>query len=626
MKSVFGRINLNNELNNQLFEDGLANLARYKKVQIQKRINSLWGFGEVLYFPFQQTESLQNKDFIIIADCRIDNRKELIAKLCITDKNITDELLILESYKKWGEECPAHLLGDFAFAIWNSSAKELFCARDHFGAKPLFYSFNGEDFIFSSEIKAILSQNDLFFSIDEQYIADTLSIIKSEKNRTTFNEIQKLPPAHSLLFKMKAPDIKPYWELTPQKQLTGNESDILSQFKEILIKSVECRIQPNLKTGAELSGGLDSSSITAVASRFTKLSTFSHILPDHQLGKIHPFKDERDFIKQLTDYCSIEDSFFITSETTGIVNTLKENIEHSGFVSQQNFAAFSDHLYQTAAKNGVSVLLSGFSGDEVITSKSGNYLLELASNNNWEEIKEDLKNQNVKKHSYYRKLGILYFKTRFPGVYTFLSRFKNKNNWWESKYENLALNKQFEEKLNIKKRYYDYYSQETGTSLQARNIERITHPHVAQRLEYSAIAARKYGIEYRYPFLDKRLIEFYLSMPPRLKARNGIVRYAIREAMKEILPEGIRLRNDKSGTTIPTVFMRMLHDADKIDDILTRAGKNPKTKGFIDIELLKNWYESLKRRSQNDRNINPGAFYNYFKMILFIEQNPGLFQ
>ena len=626
MNSIFGRINLKNELNSKLFDHGIASLAKHKKVQIQKRTNQRWGFGEVLFFPSQKTETFQNGEFIVLADCRIDNRQEIIDELCVADKNITDELIILETYKKWEEECPVHLLGDFAFAIWNNSTKELFCARDHFGTKPLFYSFNGEDFIFSSEINAILSQSDLDFSIDEQYIADTLSIIKSEKNRTTYNEIKKLPPAHSLLFKMKALEITPYWKLTPQKQLTGNESDILNQFKEILIKSVECRIQPNLKTGAELSGGLDSSSIAAIASRFTKLSTFSHILPGHQLGKIHPFKDERKFIKQLTDYCSIEDSFFITSETAGIVDALKENVEHSGFVSQQNFATFSDHLYQTAAKNSISVLLSGFSGDEVITSKSGNYLLELAVNNEWEEIKEDLKNQNIKKQSYYRKLGILYIKSRFPGMYAFLSRFKNKNNWWKSKYENLALNKQFEKKWNIKKRYYDYYLQETGTALQSRNIERITHPHVAQRLEYSAIAARKHGIEYRYPFLDKRLIEFYLSMPPRLKARNGIVRYAIREAMKEILPEGIRLRNDKSGTTIPTVFMRMLHDTDKIDDILLRAAKNPKIKSFIDIELLKNWHESLKRRSQNDRNINPGAFYNYLKLILFIEQNPELFQ
>lgn len=180
--------------------------------------------------------------------------------------------------------------------------------------------------------------------------------------------------------------------------------------------------------------------------------------------------------------------------------------------------------------------------------------------------------------------------------------------------------------MKIKNRYFDYFKKESTFFLQQHNIERINHPHVSQRLEYSAITAKKYGIEYRYPFLDKRLIEFYLSMPTLLKARNGIVRYAIREAMKEILPESIRLRNDKSGTTIPSVFFRMINDTKLIELILDRAQNNSAITMRIDIEALRSWLNRLKNRSKEDKYINPSTFYNYIKLIYFIEQNPSLFE
>ena len=560
-----------------------------------------------------------------MADCRIDTKNELHEKLELKNTSISDAQLVLESYKKWGKDCPKYLLGDFAFAIYSIENQELFCARDHFGVRPFYYYHDNDKLVFSSEITGILGQPDLKISIDEQYIADTISIIKSEKYRTTYKEIKKLPPAHYLFLNDKEIKISQYWELTPQNQVFKKDEDNIRKFKELLIESVKCRIDSNQNTGTELSGGIDSSTVTAIASNFGEISTFSHILPDDKLGKIHPFNDERNFINMLADYCKISNQNFITSEKTGSIHAIQNNIELYKEITQQSFHVFSDCLYEKVQLEKISVLLSGFGGDEVVTSKSSIYLLEIASKKLWRELKDDLKNQQFGKFQLYTTSIKYYIRITFPYLYKVITLLKRKKPGFSEKFENLALNNDFSKKMRIKERYLSIHNKKSFTS-QEKAIERITHSHVSQRLEYSSLAAKKYGVEYRYPLLDKRLIEFYMSMPIRLKARNGIGRYAIRKAIDEIVPKEIQWRNDKSGATIPTVLMRTIKDKDKILEIINQAKTNTRIKKYIDLEKYETWFYKIINRSKNkEKFINPGAFYNYLKLILFIDANPDLF-
>jgi hypothetical protein len=116
-------------------------------------------------------------------------------------------------------------------------------------------------------------------------------------------------------------------------------------------------------------------------------------------------------------------------------------------------------------------------------------------------------------------------------------------------------------------------------------------------------------------------------MPSRLKAQDGIGRFAIRKAIEGIVPEKIQWRNDKSGATIPSVFMRMIHDKEQILELINRAKNNEAVKKYIDLEEYEHWFYKLCQRSDNKQvNVNPGAFYNYLKLILFIETNPSLFE
>ncbi|MFP4025102.1 MAG: asparagine synthase-related protein [Thiohalospira sp.] len=628
MQSIFGKIFFrDNTINEKDVISALKELAFGKELKQSFHCKGNYGFGATEFFSTKYNTIDQSlwfeHPFLVIGDCRIDNRESIIKKLNLENQNISENELILRCFQQWKTDCPKYLTGDFSFAIWNVDNKELFCARDHFGVKPFNYYVDDNQFIFSTEIRGILSQQNLNLTIDQQFIADTLSIIKSEHFRSTFNEIKKLPPAHYLHLKNKKLTISPYWKLKPLKISLNNESEYLAHFKKLLFQAVERRLKDSINYGTELSGGIDSSTITSIVSQNVPVKTFSHVMPDNKLGKIHPFKDEKKYIGLLTDFCKIKERFYITSENSGIIDALENSLSLNKCIVQQNFSAFSDQLYQTAGEQNIQVLFSGFGGDEVVTSKSGNYLTEILS---YKQLKKDLKNQGFN----FFKIHLIFLKKLFKSFFpkltnTVLSLIKGKK-WWVKKYKNLALCKSFNESMDIKPRYFNYYKNIKKENLVNQSIERISHQHVAQRLEYSSLAARRFGIEYRYPLLDKDLIEFYLSMPPRLKARNGILRYTIRRAMEGFLPDEIRWRNDKSGATIPTVFMRAMYDKNTIIEIIQRAKSNPKINYYIDMDKYEKWCNNFFQRSQNNKFINPGAFFNYLKLILFIQENPSLFE
>ena len=229
----------------------------------------------------------------IIADARIDNRDELIDILGFQDQNrdkLGDSALILGAYKKWGENCSEKLLGDFAFAIWDSQQQKLFCARDHLGIRPFYYYYDPQRiFIFASEPRAILVLKQVPYRINEGRIADFLisQLEGIDKTSTFFEDVYRLPPAHSLSIKHAAMQQHQYWALEPGPELKlGSDEAYAEAFLEVFTEAVSCRLRGNGLVGSMLSGGMDSGSIVAVARKLLKekglgpLPTFSAVGPD----------------------------------------------------------------------------------------------------------------------------------------------------------------------------------------------------------------------------------------------------------------------------------------------------------------------------------------------------------
>ena len=207
----------------------------------------------------------------ITADARIDNREELQHKLSRRAEGsevITDSQLILAAYRRWNEACVDHLLGDFAFAIWDQRARALFVARDPLGCKPLYYHCRIGLFVFASSAMAVARVPAVGATLNEGRVADyrVEELEGINKTCTWYNEVSRLPPAQCGNFRVGRFRVKQYWQLRPvDLSHLNSDEDYLEAFTEVYAEAVRCRLRCNTEPASMLSGGLDSSTIVALA-------------------------------------------------------------------------------------------------------------------------------------------------------------------------------------------------------------------------------------------------------------------------------------------------------------------------------------------------------------------------
>ena len=187
----------------------------------------------------RQPASLEGR-FQIVADARLDARNELIAELQSAGQNVStiapDCDLILHAYAVWGTSCIDHLLGDFSFALWDSSARRMFCARDHFGVKPFYYAQLGAIFVFSNTLNCIRKHPAVSGKLNDLAIADFLLFdMIREPGATSFSDIHRLPPAHTLVCDPASVSLRRYWALPiKETQHYKKPCQCVEQFKELL--------------------------------------------------------------------------------------------------------------------------------------------------------------------------------------------------------------------------------------------------------------------------------------------------------------------------------------------------------------------------------------------------------
>jgi len=203
----------------------------------------------------------------LTANARIDGRQELIEKLKPpVNQSPTDAELILYAYEAWGEDCVKHLIGDFAFGIWDNRSRRLFCARDHFGVKPFFYARIGNSFIFSDTLNELRQDTRISDTLNEVAIGDYLLFgVNQDLSTTTFKDIQRLPPGHTLTVSKESSTVRRYWPPAISSQVRfRNRHSYVERFSELLTVAVEDRLRSD-RVAVSMSGGLDSTSVAAIA-------------------------------------------------------------------------------------------------------------------------------------------------------------------------------------------------------------------------------------------------------------------------------------------------------------------------------------------------------------------------
>lgn len=605
----------------------------------------LWTTPESLLekLPFANSTG----DLIITSDARIDNRDELISMLhlnkCPPDK-ITDSQLILAAYEKWKESCPEHLLGDFAFAIWDKRQQSLFCARDHLGVKPFYYYYQpSQSFLFASEIKALLCLQQVPRRLNEVRIADYLTLTMEDRAITSYQDILRLPPAHSMVVSQSGIEIRSYWELDPHREIKMDSDEAYAEkFREIFTEAVRCRLRSAFPIASQLSGGLDSSAVTCVA---------RDILAEKNKTSLHTIStifdtiiecDERPFMNAVLEQGGFI-PHYVHGDKFGPLSNLDSifRYEDEGLLGPSHFYPW---IVNRAAKElGLRISLDGFDGDTTVCH-GGSRLTELARQGNWktciQEVKAFSPHFNVSPYAAFRSYGLPYLKDLalkfrwiafFEGVRLIHKHFgvsrkllivnhglkpvvEQVRQLWQrkqTKVPNSSVSQtplvkgNFAERLGLDERIQKFgASSQKSLTVKEEHWRGLTQGILPYSLERADQYAAMFSLEARHPFMDKRLIEFCLALPADQKLYQGWGRMVMRRGLEGILPEKVQWRGGKADLSANFDDGLLNRDRQILDEVMSnQIGYLEK---YIDSDFLQAAYQRMISGNEvRDEDITP---------------------
>ena len=482
-------------------------------------------------------------------------RVEMEAKGHLFHTN-SDTEAIIHLYEEMGENCVEQLGGMFAFALWDERQQKLLLARDRIGQKPLFYSSDGADFLFASEIKAILALHRQDPELDPLAMHDYLSLRFVPAPRTFFKQVQKLPPAHTLVFQDGQIRLRCYWQLSFREKLTLSESDILDALREQLQRTVESHLISDVPVGAFLSGGLDSSLIVAILTGdlARKTKTFS-------IGVEESDFDELPFARMVAEkYRTQQVEERVSAK---LIQSLPDMIWHLDEPSDPIAAC----MFQAArlASRHVKVVLGGDGGDELFAGFDryvGARYIDIYSLMPL-PLRQGLMGPML---------------DRLSDSFTYKS-LTQKLRWVHHLSLEATAAAQYAEATcffrftQAEKRalYSDHLWKELG----GRNstvaitepfnhaeaddlLDRMLYTDFVTRLpEHSLVLTDRMsmaqGLEARSPFLDHELVEFLAKVPAKIKVQNNQPKYLMRKLAANYLPALI-LQREKQGFMLPIAY------------------------------------------------------------------------
>lgn len=488
--------------------------------------------------------------FTLVANARIDNRDELAKLLEINPfDELSDIQFIAFSFEKWGKECLKYLVGDFAFVIWDKTNKELFGARDHIGIKTLYYSIVGTQFVFSSEIKGICSFPDFSSTVNEKYFVHGFSLVSLPSTETPYTEIHQLPSGCSFTWKNEKMTIERYWEFGKKTVEIPKTVDAqIEEFNRLVDQAVECRLRTSAKIGAEVSGGLDSTGIAAIAMEKLGVGTEFY---SYCYGKSkesvweHDKKDDSEIVKKFCERYQISDYLNVVNEEDFPIETAFELLEKVYDDQEDNGVPFFTGSYLPAAqKKGVKVMLSGWGGDQVVTNSAAGLFIQKSRNRKYVDLWKSIR---MKYSIPKTMIRFGYHVVKGLNATKFFKENLNKN---QLSLKDSNLKQSLIEKYNLHKTPGDRYGLKSVDTLKEVFQKNIGFPGLEKRCYHHDLTGKHFGIEFRFPLLDVRLLNYMYSLPETTISPNYQQRFLFTNAVKDKIPyEVIALRKSKVPTT-----------------------------------------------------------------------------
>ena len=463
----------------------------------------------------------------------------------------SDTEAIIVAYEQYGTDCPKHLRGMFALAIWDEQAKSLFLARDRVGKKPLLYTETNGQLMFASEFSALVLHPDVSRDVDFEAIHHYLSFMCVPAPLTAYRAIRKLEPGHWLLWRNGEVQTERYWQLDFSNKLAISEADAGERAIELLREAVRIRLMSEVPLGAFLSGGIDSSAVVALMAQESsdRVKTFSIGFEEQDFSELH-------HARRVAEHVGADHhEFIVRPDAMEILPTL---VEHYGEPFADS-SAIPSYYVSRETRQYVTVALNGDGGDECFAGYERYAAMNLAQS--YAALPRVVRTGligNVAKAlpTFTSRRNPLAKAKRFVDAAS-LSPVERYLRWMSS----------FDEDAKYRL-YSESFRHETANLRTARFIERwfakangagiVDAALLTDTMTYLPndllvkmdIASMTVSLEARSPFLDHHLMEFAASLPEKLKLRRLTTKYLLKRVLKPIVPSE-NLTRRKMGFGVP---------------------------------------------------------------------------
>lgn len=560
--------------------------------------------------------------FKLVFDGRIDNREDLACALALPSERARDwpdSAYVLAAFEKWGEDCVPHLLGDFAFAVWDAEERALFLARDHFGKRPLVYFANERFFVFASMPSALLTNVDVPHEIDEDTLIRELTSQSRLTDRTFFRGVFQIAPAHSFCVGSKGMSSKRYWYLENVRDIRFKcDRDYVDSFRECLDTAVSCCLRTIHPIGSHLSSGWDSSSVTATAAIVLarsnqRLSAFTHVPPKN-------WAPRAEVRGQIDDEGAIATA----------VAALYPNIDHvlvpgppawnfDGLDAWAQYferprsdvtnAGWYDSLHHLARERGIRVMLTGMGGNHSISYAGLDVPGSLLRQGKLVALVRELIALRAAGRSIRNISGVTLAPLFTDTVWSWIERSLGRPDA-----RSRAVGIASAEVTASPDWKWKAKSGELGPSNLHRATRRQRMIHRSRTFDFSRIfsgSLAAWDLQHRDPATDRRIVEFCYAIPDDQYFRDGNTKWLMRRAMTGVLPNSLltESRRGLQGADWPDTALDYRSNFERELDLAQANPVLAKLLNYSHARSLLNDWESLTIRTSMKH------FRDYFRML-----------
>lgn len=530
----------------------------------------------------------------------ITNRQDLINQLGL-NKDVKNSTIISYAYKQWGRSFAKKIYGFFAIIIYETKNKSIIAINDHLGSKPLYFFKSSRNFLISSEINTILKMVDEK-SPNYSRIRDYFIFFNGKPGETFFDGISRLEPGSQMFIRNNIITKTKYFDYDLTNKLVyKNDYEYEEHFKEIFTHTISA-LSNNLdkeEIGSSISGGLDSSSITCILKHLNKNVVPQSVLFEGLANRDAQMADERSYVNDVSKKYNLKVDYLPISNS-GCISEYPDAIQRNDEPPSLINGYIHSAIFKNLKAKKIKILFDGFDGDTSV-SHGYEHLFELGRKFKLFKLFKEYSDMHelygVKKVNYMNAFKQYALKSYIP----------KRILWFQNKYKPTPMVPlEWYKKLNAEivdppsfKEVCSNYNGLPIPNVYSKNSQYahyldMINPTIEMSLNLINHSASSYGLDIKFPFMDRRLIEFCLSIPSSQKLKNGISRSILRRSLKNIIPDSIYNRHSKSDLS-PFSRIEICNLSDE------RIMKSVLNIPFLDANYIKN--NLLKDKSKNMMDI-----------------------